>query len=900
MTQRAGEDPSKAPRALEKAAFVARLSPTKQELDKIVEKYEKATKSESTKRTAGATKAIKWIKTISSHISNTGKFDVLRDANIFSDIETDTLVFIAQNLIQGREGVLSAKELEHQYSLLKAFKENMSVECVGYLHLERLNYAPGGIEKGELVYSVPLSPGEEVNIKHREWSHITEEFERIVTDYLEEFSEEGVTEKTELAQTVNSQAQHSSALNTGVTASGSYGPISITTTVGYNASESDSNSTQLTRNESADLTRKASSRAKKEHKISFRVASAAETEDETVQRIKNPFSDRATRVDYYKLVRKWRIDLYRYGMRLTWDMVIPEPGSALLSKVLEIHEIQEKLNIPFEKTFDLSPQEIGLNNYIELAHKYNVNVTEPAPLASMPISETFSYDWSCDKPNFQEVLEVEIPEGYEINSDNPALIIMWTKRCGTTNWSITYRDLITGDSIAHHYKEDDQEFLDKKEWRKWNGRTGKVGIHIYTWKTMAATVHITIDAAISENHFNSWKQRIWNMIHDGAKANYYEERQSLKNRLAMLEEELGAQDALSLRKKEREEVMRGVLEAFGLSLADEDYRNPKLIRFVHHALEWENMLYFLYPYFWSDPNKEVDSSDQQEPYWEFKKYLDHPDPMHRAFLKAGAARVVIPVRPGFEDAFLAFVNGRDIEDLPPAPYLEISREFEAYAKTNYPGMPPANPVKNYRPLLSRKQQKTWNRMQLMMRLLEVYRRVNGRFPSSEEGLAVLRDSFPFKDPWGHEYLYIYPGAHAEFDLSSYGADGIESDDDITNWEPGRYKNSPAEVMAFRDIELISLLLEEYRKLHGTYPENLSGLQELIPLKDAWDNDFHYQCPGEYLDYDLVSYGADGKPGGENEDADITNWAEASLIGQWFEYTPTSALDIAFDEEIPKI
>jgi len=59
------------------------------------------------------------------------------------------------------------------------------------------------------------------------------------------------------------------------------------------------------------LTRKASSRVKKEHKQSFKVASAAGTEDQAVRLIINPFPDKATRVDYYQLVRKWRVDLYR-------------------------------------------------------------------------------------------------------------------------------------------------------------------------------------------------------------------------------------------------------------------------------------------------------------------------------------------------------------------------------------------------------------------------------------------------------------------------------------------------------------------------------------------------------------------------------------------------------------
>ena len=46
------------------------------------------------------------------------------------------------------------------------------------------------------------------------------------------------------------------------------------------------------------------SRSKKEHKTSFKVASASGTEDQAVRLIKNPFPDRTTRVDYYDLVRK--------------------------------------------------------------------------------------------------------------------------------------------------------------------------------------------------------------------------------------------------------------------------------------------------------------------------------------------------------------------------------------------------------------------------------------------------------------------------------------------------------------------------------------------------------------------------------------------------------------------
>ena len=57
--------------------------------------------------------------------------------------------------------------------------------------------------------------------------------------------------------------------------------------------------------------------------------------------------------------------------------------------------------------------------------------------------------------------------------------------------------------------------------------------------------------------------------------------------------------------------------------------------------------------------------------------------------------------------------------------------------------------------------------------------------------------------------------------------------------------------------------QKYRE--GGYLE-----QKKIPL-DPWDNPYVYISPGMYGDYDLFSYGADGKEGGEGTDEDIKNW-----------------------------
>jgi general secretion pathway protein G len=72
--------------------------------------------------------------------------------------------------------------------------------------------------------------------------------------------------------------------------------------------------------------------------------------------------------------------------------------------------------------------------------------------------------------------------------------------------------------------------------------------------------------------------------------------------------------------------------------------------------------------------------------------------------------------------------------------------------------------------------------------VEAFRVMRGRYPSTEEGLKLLIDEKflkpndkdgTLKDPWGREYMYLYPGqAHADaFDVKSYGADGQPGGDD---------------------------------------------------------------------------------------------------------------------------
>jgi hypothetical protein len=112
-------------------------------------------------------------------------------------------------------------------------------------------------------------------------------------------------------------------------------------------------------------------------------------------------------------------------------------------------------------------------------------------------------------------------------------------------------------------------------------------------------------------------------------------------------------------------------------------RHEDVVRFINQAIEWENVVTFLYSYFWDVP-----------PSWPFIRNLRHPDPTRQAFLRAGSARVVLTVRKGWEERWMRFVEGGSIDASIPAPYLTIAQEIAAYDDRNYPGIAPANPTRS--------------------------------------------------------------------------------------------------------------------------------------------------------------------------------------------------------------
>ncbi|MFD8698933.1 hypothetical protein [Kitasatospora purpeofusca] len=591
------------------------------------------------------------------------------------------------------------------------------------INLERLEMAPAGIQRGELIATIPLAPLEETAVTHKEWSVTSREFTSIVTDSLESYSETGVTDNTELSQSTASQQQHSNQFNITGTVSGGIPVINGSASSGFTAQDSSSTSASESRKHASGLTQKASSRAKQEHKVTISTLTVTGTEETTTRTVKNPSQTQAVRIDYFSLLRTWRVRLYRYGLRAAYDIVVPEPSAAIRKDYVELAALRAALgpfvfNLPHDDiTDDVRPadQAPGFppnrKHYRYLGDLYGVQVPDP-PEAT---KELFPNDnvpagggWHFYPMRFR------IEDGYAVSavtaefhlgmlSDNPRM------HYGVEGSGFE-RD--SGDPLH------DAVVLSDPPYNAFKGRTGEQNVLIFLHDVGPAWVGLKVTTARTPELFSRWQSQVWNMLHDAAQTRYLAEQQDIANRISALEDRLAGVDTLTLRREENDEIMKcvlrhllgteyefmspGAVDALRAAGVDTAHgagfapgvlhppdgawaglrRHEDLVRFVNQAVEWENVVTFLYSYFWDAPDS-----------WDFVRRIRHPDPTRQAFLRAGGARIVLTIRKGWEDAWVRFCEGgfKDADIPADHPYLTVAQEIAAYDDRYYPGIPPANP-----------------------------------------------------------------------------------------------------------------------------------------------------------------------------------------------------------------
>lgn len=95
-----------------------------------------------------------------------------------------------------------------------------------------------------------------------------------------------------------------------------------------------------------------------------------------------------------------------------------------------------------------------------------------------------------------------------------------------------------------------------------------------------------------------------------------------------------------------------------------------LVKFMEQAFEWDIMSYNFYPYYWGSKTE-----------WKDLYQAESIDPLFRSFLQSGMARVVVTVKPGFEDAVQFYMstgriwNGGEVPVIGDPMYVSLVEEM---------------------------------------------------------------------------------------------------------------------------------------------------------------------------------------------------------------------------------
>jgi hypothetical protein len=615
----------------------------------------------------------------------------------------------------GITGALS--NLTRLHLLTKLFNQSLTqrpLQPLGLLHLERLEMIPLPVERGELAYSLPLAPDEKVTLAHREWSVREEQFSEFIEDVLENFSEQGVAQTDDIALSTSTQSSHNNALSMSQPVASAPGvhvtaPLDTTTS----ATVDDTATKEESKSQSRTVTALASTRTMKDHKISFTVTTVSGMEDFTAHLIENKHTDKSMRVDYFKRVRKWQSDLYRYGVRLTYDVVLPDPGARLRSREVEIQNIADELATEFD--LQLAPSQITVFNWEQLASQYGVALPSPPDQvrhieASQPVSFTTPNDVVTGSDGVKYVthhrvttLNVTTPQNFQLSNLNVYTSIQsWKTDPNYSGWVSAYAGQSVNVALA------DSGGYCTLNWNLNGGQVpadGQITVFFRMQVAQSGLLRVTGTFVPTESYMEEWRLAAWTIIRDAATAKAAQHRSYLRERQAGLQKQISGDDPVRLRRMEREAIMRSVLEWLfpGFQDASSVLANlpspgdldpgtwqqvmqyGEYIKFVQTAIDWDNVIVFLYPYFWDTIWHEQE-----------KLFLNHPDPVHREFLRSGAARVILAIQPGFEEQVVALLDQGQLGNLPNQSRFREALDYvqttnAAYAKTTTGGGPSEDP-----------------------------------------------------------------------------------------------------------------------------------------------------------------------------------------------------------------
>lgn len=530
---------------------------------------------------------------------------------------------------------------------------------------------------GEVAHIENVMASEQRKRQHRR-VHEVEETEILETERIEEEQRDLETsDRFELQRESERTIQTDTNVQAGVTVSGSYGFVDVTATtnVGYSQSSSESERTAL--NYARSVTDRSVSRIQSRVREE-RIRRTRDTIDERNLHAFDNAGGAHVRGIYHWVDKLYSAQLVNYGRRLMLEFIVPEPAALYLHMmthtvapgvVLEAPETPEELNLT-------SPDDLTRQNYGTFIAAYHVDNVVPPPPERTVVGKAIE---QADGSVRAKAVDLTIPEGFR-----------------AATGFVLVSGFGSGGPDTGGYVQIGGNYVDI--WGAAAGGAVHFGLN-YEDATLPVSVatdmsayamNVEVECELEASAFRKWQLDTYAKVVSAYQARKAEYDDALASIGARRGTQIPGRPPQRNRQIEREELKRGCITLLAATHYDEFndvtigpagypevdeaavLQHSPFIQFFEQALEWENLTYLLYPYFWG-----------RKPNWMSVFALDDADSKFGEFLRAGSARVVVPVRPPYNDLVVCFIAGGGLPTDGPAPtinsplYRSIAQELRS-------------------------------------------------------------------------------------------------------------------------------------------------------------------------------------------------------------------------------
>lgn len=449
------------------------------------------------------------------------------------------------------------------------------------------------------------------------------------------------TERNEMQNEASKTVQSQFQLDAGLQVSGSYGPaVSFSASLNTSFSTSTEEAQRKAVGYSREVTDKTSERIRERVREERRVRVLEQIEEINIHKIENTANPTGHVRGVYRWLNKiYDAQVFNYGQRLMYEFVVPEPAAYFLYAMVENPPKEIELEKPEPPKFGgmpLKPENLTLTNYQQYLAQYEVTTAKAPPSAFKNVAY-FEKQEGKEESHYERASKVTIPDGYEATG------------VATNYWYVYSNDkakfgiLVGGHNATSGWVSFGTPYRDE------------ISVAVYTLYNKAFAATVDIACRLTAEGFAKWQHETYAAIMEA----YQNKKADYDDKLAQLAIQKGPQilgrNPLENLRLERDELKKlalmmlmhsSYLDINSYYAGAEPFMNISKacvngakIRFFENAFEWNNATWVFYPYFWSRHAR-----------WISALHLADPDPDFAAFLRAGAARLQVPVRPGFERA----------------------------------------------------------------------------------------------------------------------------------------------------------------------------------------------------------------------------------------------------------